>query len=263
MEEDIEDVQEGAALVGLSAHLSEFDEEEGPAFLGLGISKKLKKRVKRIGKYVAIGAAVAGAVALTVATAGAAAPALASAAGTAFQMSQARKKAKAEQKALAQAEAEIAAMAEPPPAPDPGQIAPAMDSATQAAAAQQAQQYQQAAAAGQPAAAAQYAQQAGAVQAQGVIVDDVAPQAMASYAAQQVAGKTPEQVEREFGVSREEIKEERIEKAELVAAGAEPPKETPGWVAPAAVAGGGLLVALATGILGMEDWPWTTAEPTW
>lgn len=237
--------------------------DEGPlGFLGrrkrrFKVSKKMRKRIKKVGKFVAIGAAVAGAVALTIATAGAAAPALASAAGSAFQMQQAKKKAKAEKKAIGQAEAELAALQQPMSPPDPGQIAPTTQAAFQVTAEQQQAFAQQPPLHGAPA-AAQYAGQAGAVQAQGYLVGQVAPQAMASYAAQEVAGKTPEQISAETGLSVEEINRTRVEEAEKVAAGAEPSKETPGWVAPAAVAGGGLILALATGILGADEWPWET-----
>jgi hypothetical protein len=175
-----------------------------------------------------------GAVALGVVTGGAAIPAIAAVATTGFQMSQAKKKAAAEKKAIKKAEAELAALNQPPPPPPPGEIAPATDAAFQAT---------QAATQGMP------VQQA-AVGAQQDIVDHVAPQAMASYAAQQVAGKTPAQIEAEYGVPAGQVDQSRLAEAGAVAAGAEPTASgSPGWVLPAAVGGGGLLLALATGVI--------------
>ena len=76
----------------------------------------------------------------------------------------------------------------------------------------------------------------------------VAPQAMASYAAGQVAGKTPEEIEQEFGVPAGDVKQSRLQEAGAVARGEEPTASAGGWALPV-VAGGGLLVALATGAI--------------
>ena len=211
----------------------EEDYEEGMGELGkFKISKKMRKRLKKIGKVVAVGAAVVGAVALGIVTAGAAVPLIASVGTTAFSMMQAKKKAKAEAKSIKQAEAELAAMNEPVEPPPPGQIAETASAAVNATAAQ----YQ-----GNPSVQ-------GSVAAQGQIVQGVIPQGMASYAAGQVQGKTPEQLAAELGVSVEDIKSGRIGEAGAVAAGAEPSGATPGWVLPAAIGGGGLLIALVGGV---------------
>lgn len=219
-----EEEPEEETLVGLM--LASLGKKKGRA--------KLRKRLKKVGKYVAIGAAVAGAVALCIATGGAAAPALASAGGTAFQMQQARQKAKAEKKAIKKAEAELAALNVPLTPPPVGENASTLQATVEAAQAS-------------PQAQANPVAQ-GAIQATGDIAGSVIPQSMASYAAGQVQGKTPEQIEQEFGIKKDEIVSGRIDEAGAVAAGAEPSKETPGWVLPAAIGGGGLLVALAAGV---------------
>jgi hypothetical protein len=229
--EEDEDLPEGAVF-GFEEFGDETDADD--ALGNLGMSKKFKKKLKKVGKVVAIGAAVVGAVALGVVTGGAAIPAIAAVATTGFQMSQAKKKAKAEKKAIKQAEAELAALNQPPPPPPPGEIAPTTDAAFQAT---------QAATQGMP------VQQA-AVGAQQEIVGGVIPQAMASYAAGQVAGKTPQQIEAEYGVPAGQVDQSRLQEAEAVAAGAEPTASgTPGWVLPVAAGGGGLLLALATGVI--------------
>jgi S-adenosylmethionine/arginine decarboxylase-like enzyme len=170
-------------------------------------------------------------------------------------MQPAKKKAKEEEKAIAQAEAELAALSVPPVTPPPGQIASTIQSSTSAVEQTSSQLYSQYSATGNPAAYTA-ARQAGAAGATGEIVGGVMPQAMASYAAQQVEGMSPEEVYAKYGVTKEEILSGRLEGAGAVAAGGEPSK-TPGWLLPAAAAGGGLVLALATGVLGLSDHPWS------
>lgn len=199
--------------------------------------KSVVKKVdlKKVGKYVAIGLATAAAVAATVVTAGAAAPAIAAAVsvgGTIASQQKAKKEAKkmAEATAVEQAayDAQMAS-AYPPVGTISSTTGQAMQ--TYSSAAEQV---------GAP-------QAAGAAMAAQQMVQGVVPQAMASYAAQQVAGKTPEQLRAEFGVTVNQA-DPRVAGAAAVAAGGEP-STTPGWLVPAAVGGGGLLVALVTGVI--------------
>ena len=235
-----EEEPEAELLLGLEAVVSELDDEEGAdeglmvGDLGKLVSKKMKTRLKKVGKIVAIAAVVVGAVALGVVTGGAALPALASVAQTGFQMSQSKKKATAEKKQIKKAEAELAAANVPIEAPPPGEIAPTMQAAFDATASGYASN----------------PQAQGAVQAQGQLVERVMPQAMASYAAGQSAGRSREELAAELGVPANQISQERLDEANAVAAGAEPSAAgKPGWVLPAAIGGGGLLLALVTGVI--------------
>lgn len=250
VDDEDDDESEEAGLVG-HATVSELADEseysEGVGELGkfsfkkivkvikhpIKISKKTRKRLKKVGKVVAIGAVVAGAVALAVVTGGAAVPLLVAVGSQGMKMQQEKKKAQAEKKSMKQAEAELAAMNAPIEPPPPGELA----ETSQAAFASTAAQLQ-----GNPVAQ-------GSIEAQGQIVKDVIPSAMASYAAGQVAGRTREDVAAELGVRPEEVSEERLAEANAVASGADPTKATPGWALPAAIGGGGLLVALATGVI--------------
>ena len=94
--------------------------------------------------------------------------------------------------------------------------------------------------------AAGSAQAAGAAQAANSMVSQVMPQAMASYAAGQVQGMTPTQAAAATGLNPADIKKDRLDQAANVAAGAAP--TTPFPVVPVVV-GGGLVVALATGVI--------------
>jgi hypothetical protein len=201
----------------------------GGELFGLGkITKKLKKKLKKVGKVVAVGAAIGAAVAATVVTGGAAAPAIAAAVSTGAIIQQ-QKKAKKEAKKIEKAMEEASAY------PPIDQMAPTVQAATQAVA--ESPQY------------ATTPVQQGGVQAAGQIVGQVVPQAMASYAAGQVAGKTKEQLAIELGIKPEEISDARLTEANAVAAGEEPSKGTHPLVYVGATAAGGLLLALATGLI--------------
>lgn len=219
--------------------------------------KRIQKSFKKVAKPLAIAAAVVGAVALAVTVGPAVVGVISKVGGALVGAKNQQAAAKAETKAVNAQNAQIEAQ-------NAADQAAAQQAAADQAAAVQAMEQAAASAyppVGQMASTTQTANQAvanqyerfdpvkaGAVDATNQMIGNVAPQAMASYAANQVAGKTPAQLSAQYGIPQDKIQQGRIDQAANVAQGN--PVSSPFPVLPvAAAAGGGLILALATGII--------------